>query len=76
VLSFVVKGRSSEGIVTAVEQSSNYGIRSGHFYSKRLCNDVLGLDGDDGVVRVSLLHYNTEDEVRGLVKVLDDVLKK
>jgi cysteine desulfurase family protein (TIGR01976 family) len=76
VLSFVVKGRSSEGIVTAVEERSNYGIRSGHFYSKRLCNDVLGLDGDDGVVRVSLLHYNTEDEVRGLVKVLDDVLKK
>jgi cysteine desulfurase family protein (TIGR01976 family) len=76
VLSFVVKSRSSEGIVKAVEENSNYGIRSGHFYSKRLCNDVLGLPGDDGVVRVSLLHYNTEDEVRGLVKVLDDILKK
>ena len=75
VLSFVVKGRSSEGIVRAVEERSNYGIRSGHFYSKRLCNDVLGIEGDDGVVRVSLLHYNTEDEVRGLVKVLDEVLK-
>lgn len=76
VLSFVVKGRSSEGIVRAVEERSNYGIRSGHFYSKRLCDEVLEIDGDDGVVRVSLLHYNTEDEVRGLVKVLDEVLKK
>ena len=37
---------------------------------------MLGIDGDDGVFRVSLLHYNTEDEVRGLVKVLDEVLKK
>jgi cysteine desulfurase family protein (TIGR01976 family) len=76
VLSFVVKGRSSEGIVTAVVERSNYGIRNGHFYSKRLCTDVLGIDGDDGVVRVSLLHYNTEEEVKGLVKVLDEVLKK
>ena len=76
VLSFVVKGRSSESIVAAVEEKSNYGIRSGHFYSKRLCNDVIGLDGDDGVVRVSLLHYNTEDEVNGLVEVFNEVLKK
>lgn len=74
VISWVVKGRSSEAIVTAVEQRSNYGIRSGHFYSKRLCDDVLGIESEDGVVRVSLLHYNTEDEVRGLVKVLDEVL--
>jgi cysteine desulfurase family protein (TIGR01976 family) len=76
VLSFVVKGRSSEGIVTAVEERSSYGIRNGHFYSKRLCTDVLGIDGHDGVVRASLLHYNTEEEVKGLVKVLDEVLRK
>ena len=74
VISFVVRGRSSEEIVHTVEARSNYGIRAGHFYSLRLLNDVLGLDGEDGVVRVSLLHYNTEDEVRGLVKVLDEVL--
>ncbi len=75
VISFLVQGRKSEGIVMAVEAKSNYGIRSGHFYSKRLCDDVLGIESDDGVVRVSLLHYNTEEEVRGLVKVLDEVLK-
>ena len=74
VISFAVKGRTSESVVLAVEAKSSYGIRSGHFYSKRLCNDILGLEGDDGVVRVSLLHYNTEDEVRGLVRVLDEVL--
>ena len=75
VVSFLVKGRKSEGIVTAVEAKSNYGIRSGHFYSKRLCDDVLGIESEDGVVRVSLLHYNTQDEVKGLLEVLDEVLK-
>ena len=76
VISFAVKGWKSEDVVYAVEKKSNYGIRSGHFYSKRLCNDVLGLPGDDGVVRVSLLHYNTEAEVEGLVKVLEEALAK
>jgi selenocysteine lyase/cysteine desulfurase len=35
----------------------------------------LGLeDSDDGVVRCSLLHYNTVEEVEGLVKVLKEVI--
>ena len=76
VISFAVKGWKSEDVVNAVEERSNYGIRSGHFYSKRLCNDILGLPGDDGVVRVSLLHYNTEGEVEGLVKVLEEMLAR
>lgn len=42
----------------AVESRSNFGVRWGHFYSKRLVEEVLGL-GDEGVVRVSLVHYNT-----------------
>ena len=32
------------------------------------------LDAEDGVIRVSLLHYNTEEEVRGFVKILDEVV--
>ena len=41
-------------------QSRQFGIRWGHFYSKRLCEEVLGLEKDgEGVVRVSLVHYNT-----------------
>lgn len=77
VISFGVKGRTSLGVIDAIEAQSNFGCRSGHFYSKRLCENVLGIqDGDDGVVRCSLLHYNTADEVEGLVKVLDQVLKE
>ncbi|KAG9790369.1 PLP-dependent transferase, partial [Aureobasidium melanogenum] len=77
VISFRVKGQSSLGIVDAVEAKSDYGIRYGHFYSKRLLEKVLGItDPDDGVVRVSLLHYNTVEEVEGLVKVLDEVIRE
>jgi len=63
VISFGVKGRNSKEIVEAVEQSEGgkrFGFRWGHFYSKRLVDDVLGLpESMDGVVRVSLVHYNT-----------------
>ncbi|KAI9711191.1 MAG: hypothetical protein M1820_002178 [Bogoriella megaspora] len=75
VVSFVVEGRRSRDVVEEVERRSEYGIRWGHFYSHRLCTEIFGLPEDDGVVRVSLVHYNSEEEVRGLVKVLDDVLE-
>ena len=59
VVSFTVKGRESKGVVDAIEERSDFACRWGSFYSNRLCEEVLGLDAVDGVVRVSLLHYNT-----------------
>lgn len=77
VISFRVKGQSSLGLIDAIEARSNFGCRNGHFYSKRLCEEVLQIpDADDGVVRCSLLHYNTIEEVEGLVKVLDQVIEE
>ncbi|KAJ4312838.1 Aminotransferase-like protein fgm3 [Fusarium piperis] len=61
-ISFTVEGRSSQSVVEAVETVSNVGIRWGHFFSKRLIEKTLGLS-DDGVVRVSLVHYNTTAKV-------------
>ncbi|KXG54415.1 Pyridoxal phosphate-dependent transferase, major region, subdomain 1 [Penicillium griseofulvum] len=75
VISFVVQGVGSQRLVEEVERRSAFGFRSGHMYSHRLLADVCGLeDVEDGVVRVSLLHYNTAAEVRGLVEVLGEVL--
>jgi hypothetical protein len=60
VISFVVQGVGSQQLVEAVERRSAFGFRSGHMYSHRLLAEVCGLpDVEDGVVRVSLLHYNT-----------------
>ena len=79
VISFAVKNRSAQAIVEAIEHKTDgrIGCRWGDFYSKRLVDEVLGLgdgNGVDGVVRVSMVHYNTVDEVLELVKVLDEVL--
>ncbi|KAJ5110232.1 Pyridoxal phosphate-dependent transferase major region subdomain 2 [Penicillium argentinense] len=75
VISFTVQGVGSQQLVEAVEGRSAYGFRSGHMYSHRLLKEVCGLaDVEDGVVRVSFLHYNTKAEVQGLVKVLQEVL--
>lgn len=60
VISFVVDGVGSQQLVEAVERRSAFGIRSGHMYSHRLLKEVCGLaDVEDGVVRVSFLHYNS-----------------
>lgn len=58
VLSFSIKGQSSREIAVQVEESSNFGIRWGHVYAKRMVDDLLGLKVD-GVIRVSMVHYNT-----------------
>jgi len=49
------------------------GIRWGHFYAYTLV-DELKLDVDDGVVRISLVHYNTVQEVKRIIQTLRQVL--
>ena len=41
---------------------AGFGIRDGHMYAPRLMAR-LGLSMDRGALRVSLVHYNTLDEV-------------
>jgi selenocysteine lyase/cysteine desulfurase len=59
-ISFVVEGKGSQEVVEEVDRVTNgeVGIRWGAFYSNRLVEEVLGL-GKDGVIRVSMVHYNT-----------------
>ncbi len=52
---------------------SGIAIRNGHMYAYRLCQ-ALGLDPEDGVIRVSLVHYNTVEEIERLIEVLDKAL--
>ncbi|CZT45664.1 related to selenocysteine lyase [Rhynchosporium secalis] len=76
-VSFVVKGRKSQDIVEAVDEltKGEMGIRWGTFYSVRLASETLGLQYD-GVVRVSMVHYNTLEEIKQLIGLLDQVLGK
>ncbi|EHK98818.1 putative cysteine desulfurase [Glarea lozoyensis 74030] len=63
-ISFTVAGWKSKDVVDKVEELSNgeMAIRWGGMYSVRLLEDVLGL-GYDGVVRVSMVHYNTGEYI-------------
>ncbi len=45
----------------------------GHFYALRLLG-ALGLDPDDGVVRLSMVHYNTHEDVARALEVLDSIV--
>ena len=60
-------------VVLKLANGYNIGIRYGDFYARRLIDD-LGLSPQNGVVRVSLVHYNTLEEVDRLIGVLDSIL--
>lgn len=71
-ISFVHDGRTSREI-TEVVDASGIAIRHGHMYAYHLC-ESLGMDPDDGVVRVSMVHYNTPEEIERLIEVFDRAL--
>ena len=71
-ISFVVNGRHSEAIVRHADKV-NIGIRFGDFYARRLI-EALGLQAQGGVVRVSMAHYNTVEEIERLIACLDEVI--
>lgn len=55
--------------VTQAMADAGVGIRDGHMYAPRLMRR-LGLDPDSGVVRISLVHYNTIEEIQRFQGVL------
>ena len=71
-ISFVVADTPSESIVRHVD-GHDIGIRFGDFYAKRLI-ESLGLQGQGGVVRVSMAHYNTEAEIDRLIRAFEEVI--
>jgi cysteine desulfurase family protein (TIGR01976 family) len=71
-ISFKVDGRDSADIARAVD-AAGIGIRYGDFHSKGLV-ETIGAAARSGVLRVSMVHYNTLEEVDRLIARLDQVL--
>jgi selenocysteine lyase/cysteine desulfurase len=69
---FTVKDRRADEIPTAL-LAHRIGIRAGDFYARRAI-DTWGLGPRGGVVRASLVHYNTVEEAMRLVAALDAVV--
>ena len=76
-VSFVHKTKTSDELDAAI-QRAGFAIRHGHMYAMRLTERLVDLkhvrSPADGVVRISLLHYNTPEEVEQLVDALDKML--
>lgn len=70
IISFIVKNKNSGDIVKQVDMNK-IGIRYGDFYARRLIRDLDLNNLYGGVVRVSLAHYNSEDEIDKLIHSLD-----
>jgi len=52
---------------------SKVAVGFGHFYAPR-CLQAVGLDPRDGVLRISLVHYNSAQDVDRLLTALDRIL--
>lgn len=71
-IAFLIEGVDSSTIPPQIDPH-HIGIRYGDFYAKRLIQD-LGLAEQNGVVRVSLVHYNTLAECDRLISLLEPIL--
>nr|GAT44043.1 predicted protein [Mycena chlorophos] len=77
-VSFVVVGdrpMSSKAIVKVFDERGGIGIRYGHFYAYTLASRLPPpVTIDEGAVRISLVHYNTLEEVDTIIGVLKEIL--
>ncbi len=67
-ISFTNQNRTSREI-SDILVSKNIATRNDNFYAWR-CLQALGIDVNDGVVRISLTHYNTYQDTLKLISVL------
>ena len=69
-ISFTVNGRLSSEI-SAILVSNKIATRNDNFYAWR-CLEALKIDTEDGLIRLSMTHYNSIEETQAVI----DVLKK
>jgi len=70
-ISFTMDNKSSKDLSSELVK---HGIatRNDNFYAWR-CLLALGIDVDDGVVRTSMVHYNSHDDVEKLINALKKI---
>lgn len=68
-ISFVSKNKSSKEIANKLN-ANNIATRNDNFYAWR-CLKALGIDVNDGVIRISMVHYNSKKETDLLLKALE-----
>ncbi|MDC1047583.1 aminotransferase class V-fold PLP-dependent enzyme [Alphaproteobacteria bacterium] len=67
-ISFISKNKLSKNL-SEILIKEKIATRNDNFYAWR-CLKALGIDTDDGLIRLSLTHYNSKDEVNHLINAL------
>jgi cysteine desulfurase family protein (TIGR01976 family) len=67
-ISFINNKKTSKEL-SRILNANNIATRNDNFYAWR-CLKALGINLDDGVVRISLIHNNTDIEVTRLINIL------
>ena len=70
-IAFTFANQSSKKISDQLVKNG-IATRNDNFYAWR-CLKALGIDVDDGVVRTSMVHYNTHEDVEKLISVLKKI---
>ena len=71
-ISFTVNDQTSKEISEKLVKNK-IATRNDNFYAWR-CLENLGISSDDGVIRLSMVHYNSEEDVEKLIKVLKSII--
>ena len=71
-ISFVSNKISSKKLANKLVENK-IATRNDNFYAWR-CLNALGINVNDGVIRISLTHYNNAQEIKNLISVLDKIL--
>ncbi|MDA8942096.1 aminotransferase class V-fold PLP-dependent enzyme [bacterium] len=70
-IAFTMNNKSSKELSSDLVQQG-IATRNDNFYAWR-CLKALGIDTDDGVVRTSMVHYNTHEDVSNLINALKTI---
>ena len=70
-IAFTMNNKSSKELSSDLVKQG-IATRNDNFYAWR-CLKALGIDVDDGVVRTSMVHYNTHEDVNNLIEALKKI---
>ena len=70
-IAFTIKNKSSKDVSSELVKNG-IATRNDNFYAWR-CLKALGISTDDGVVRTSMVHYNTHEDVNKLISALKKI---
>ena len=70
-IAFTMNNKSSKELSSDLVKQG-IATRNDNFYAWR-CLKALGIDTDDGVVRTSMVHYNTHEDVSNLINALKTI---